>query len=326
MTLFTRAAVGALVLTALGACARSSTSVIDHSGIGTHPAGTLFARTMLTGRPYGVAVSATGAVYVTRLDADSLARFDLPDTAVHAGVTVGWIPTDVAFDPAGTTAFVANQWDETLGIVTTATNTQVAAVPLGTGDPFKVAVSLTGDRVYVGTNAGTVLVVNPVSRAIVSTIAVGADPIGLAFHPDGRHLYVSNHGSGSVSEIRTDSSGWLRTVPVGGIPQGLAVSLDGAELWIANELGYVSVVNRSTGAKTDSLPLTADGFGLAMTPDGKQIYVGMRTAGVVRVFDRATRAVVKDIATGGYPRRIAFSADGTWAVIANESGWVDFVR
>lgn len=320
-----RALAGALLLLALAACAKSPTSE-EPPAYGTHPAGTLFARTVLSGRPFGVAVGATGVVYVTRLDADSLARFDLPDTSLRAGVLVGAVPTDVAFGPTGATAFVANQASGSLGIVSTGTDTQIAAVPLGAGDPFKVLVSPSGDRVYVGTNAGVVVAVNPGTQAVVRTTPVGSDPNGLAFHPDGRHLYVSNYSSGSVSELLTDSASWLRSLQVGGTPQGIAVSRDGAELWVANGFGFVSVLDRFTGARTDSLPLTYDGFALAITPDGKQVYVGMRSAGMVRVYDRATRAVVKDIATGGVPRRIAFSADGTWAVIANEAGWVDFVR
>jgi hypothetical protein len=32
------------------------------------------------------------------------------------------------------------------------------------------------------------------------------------------------------------------------------------------------------------------------------------------------------IAAGGVPRRLAFTANGTTAVIANEAGWVDIVR
>ena len=210
-TPFPRAAVGALMLTALGACARDSTSPLNGTARRTHPAGTLYARTMLTGRPFGVAVSTAGTVYVTRLDADSLARFDLPDTTLRAGVRVGLVPTDVAFDPAGATAFVSNQFDGTLGIVSTSGNTQVATVSLGGGDPFKVAVAPGGSRVYVGTNVGTVVVVDPVARAVVRTVGVGLDPNGLAFHPDGRHLYASNHGSGSISELLSDSAGWLRT-------------------------------------------------------------------------------------------------------------------
>jgi hypothetical protein len=36
--------------------------------------------------------------------------------------------------------------------------------------------------------------------------------------------------------------------------------------------------------------------------------------------------VVNTISTGGTPRAMAFSARGETAIIANESGWVDFVQ
>jgi DNA-binding beta-propeller fold protein YncE len=43
------------------------------------------------------------------------------------------------------------------------------------------------------------------------------------------------------------------------------------------------------------------------------------------VLDRATLAVIRTF-TGGSPRRIAFNRAGTTAVIANEAGYVTFIK
>jgi hypothetical protein len=48
--------------------------------------------------------------------------------------------------------------------------------------------------------------------------------------------------------------------------------------------------------------------------------------GKVYVFDRLNRASLGEINTGGSARYIAFSPTGSQAVIANEMGWVNFVR
>jgi YVTN family beta-propeller protein len=48
--------------------------------------------------------------------------------------------------------------------------------------------------------------------------------------------------------------------------------------------------------------------------------------GEVVVVDRATRTVVQRIATGGVPRRIVFDQAGTLAVVANEQGYVTYIR
>ena len=48
--------------------------------------------------------------------------------------------------------------------------------------------------------------------------------------------------------------------------------------------------------------------------------------GEVLVVDRITRKIVGTIATGGRPRLIAFDKLGTMAAVADEAGWLDFVR
>ena len=37
-------------------------------------------------------------------------------------------------------------------------------------------------------------------------------------------------------------------------------------------------------------------------------------------------AIVNWVTTGGDPRKIGFSADGLTALVANQAGWVGFVR
>jgi hypothetical protein len=35
---------------------------------------------------------------------------------------------------------------------------------------------------------------------------------------------------------------------------------------------------------------------------------------------------MREIVTGGIPRRIAFTADGSVGIVTNEGGWIDFIR
>ena len=73
-------------------------------------------------------------------------------------------------------------------------------------------------------------------------------------------------------------------------------------------------------------PLGSGVFGLAITPDNTQIYVGQFFAAQVSVIDRSTLQIVNQIATTGGPRKIMFDRRGTTALITNEGGWVDFVK
>ena len=65
---------------------------------------------------------------------------------------------------------------------------------------------------------------------------------------------------------------------------------------------------------------------MAMTPDQSQLYVSLLSQGEIAVIERATRIVVQRIATGGTPRRIGFNQAGTIAVVANEGGYVTYIR
>ena len=46
---------------------------------------------------------------------------------------------------------------------------------------------------------------------------------------------------------------------------------------------------------------------------------------IFHVLDAGTLQFVTTVLTGGHPRAVAFSQDGSIAVSANEEGWVDFL-
>jgi YVTN family beta-propeller protein len=89
---------------------------------------------------------------------------------------------------------------------------------------------------------------------------------------------------------------------------------------------YVVVFNLGTGSPITSIPVGGNAWGMTITPDQKQLYVSLLFQGEVVVINRATRAVVRRIATGGIPRRIMFNQTGTVAVVPNESGFVTYIR
>jgi DNA-binding beta-propeller fold protein YncE len=288
----------------------------------THPSGTITATLRSDGRPFGVAVSRTGLVYCTLLDAKSLVRTTLQVDSL-ATVAVDQVPTDVAFSPDGSWAFVTNQWTHALGIVDARTNQQVHAIPVP-GDPYRVAVGPEGQRVYVTTNTGKLVLIDPAMRRIDRTVHLGGNLNGLALNADGTRIYVGDVG-GAVFEL--DSAGHvLRGFAMPGRPQGLALSQDGKELYAAGEDGDFIVLDLHDDAGIARVPLGAGGFGLAVTPDQSQVWVTAPSAGRVFVLDRASAAIRSNIDVGGAPRRLAFDQSGALAVIADEAGAIRFVR
>jgi YVTN family beta-propeller protein len=288
----------------------------------THPQGTIAATRRANRRPFGIAVSRTGIVYCTLLDAASLIRTTLGADSLTT-VAVGRVPTDVAFSPAGTWAYVTNQWEQTVGIVDARTAKQVHTIPV-TGDPYRVAVGPEGQQVYATTNAGNLVLIDAEMRRVVRTVELGGNLNGLVIRADGARVYVGDVG-GTIYEL--DAAGdVLRRFAMPGRPQGLDLSADGRELYAAGEDGDFIVLDLETGAEVARVALGAGGFGLAVTPDQSQVWVTAPAAGRVFVLGRTSRTIRSTIDVGGIPRRLAFDWSGALVAIADEAGTIRFVR
>jgi YVTN family beta-propeller protein len=290
-----------------------------------HPAGSVSATLALTSRPYGVAISGSGVALVAQLDLGVVSRIDVATGSVGQQIAVGYTPSHVAFNPSGTTAYVANQGSRDVSVVDVATNRMTASIPVAS-DAWNVIVSADGAWLYATTDSGLLYVIDTSNNAIVATVTLRAfDALrGLALAPDGRVLYVAGRNSGTIYAFDTQSRRVTRTFDVGGTPQRMAVSPDGAELYVANEVSGLEVVTLATGVLR-IFPL-GGGYGLAMSPDAVQLYMTVPGSGLLQIFDRATLRLVKSVQLGGRPRVVAFTPAGDVALVTNEAGWVTFVR
>ncbi len=287
------------------------------------PTGTDVTRTPLDNRPYGIAVSAGGAVYATRPDAGAVARATLPGTTFTAAIPVGQNPTDVAFDPIGIRAYVTNQLSGSVSVIDVAANTTVDEITVP-GPPLRVLVAPNGGRLYVTTGSGSLFVFDLPSKALYAEYVLGAASNGLAFHPTGFLLYGTTY-AGLVFEINTVTDS-ARALLTSGTLQDIAVSRDGAFLYIAKQDGELEIRSAPTGALATTLPAASNVFGLKLTPDGTQLYTTTIGASRVRVIDRLTRTIVRDIAGPTDPRRIAFDRYGRTAIVTDQNGDVFFIR
>jgi len=292
-----------------------------------HPVGEIFATSNVGARPYGVAISASGAIYVARLDAATLSRGQLPASLLTTGAAVGSIPSHVVFNPAGTRAYVSNQGSANVSVVDVATDRQTALIPLPT-DAWNVLVSPDGARLYATTNQGVLAIINTSTNAIITSLTLqqGDALRGIALDAPRNNLYVAGRNSGTIYVVDTRSNTLVRSIPVGGTPQRMAVSPNGAELYVANEARGLDIITLGTGA-VRTIALGGGGYGLALTADAAQLYVTVPSAGLVRIIARETGAIVNTLAIGGTPRNVAFSSSGQHAVISAETaGTVTFVR
>jgi YVTN family beta-propeller protein len=122
-----------------------------------------------------------------------------------------------------------------------------------------------------------------------------ADASGIEITPDGKRAYAMDRG-GHVVVIDTATNALAATIAVGGQNEGIVISPDGKHAYLADfTSNRVFVLDLMTNTVKAGIPLNVQGpghvFGLAITPDGTQVYV-TSTGGHVSVIDAATNRQV----------------------------------
>ncbi len=291
----------------------------------THPSA-LIIDSVTTPAAYGIAVREDGLTYFTELFNGGVGITSTQTRTVDGFIPTGNIPTGVAFSPDGGTAYVTNQSSQNVGVINVSTAQQVATIFTPAGSPLVVRVSPDGSRLFIATGSTTVYIVDTQTLQIIGSVQVGFAPNAFAINPDARLAYASASAGGSVTEFDMFTGNVLRTFNVGGTPQDMAVTRDGSRLYVATEAGFLQEINLQTGQLASTMQLDGGAFGIGVTPDDVQAYVGIPSVGEVQIFNLQSRKLAQTLTVGGNPRRIAFSQLGHIGAIANLSGYVTFVR
>ncbi len=285
----------------------------------------VIARTNLPGRPQAAAIFGSIA-YVSQLDMSRVSRANLPSRQFASNVTVGSIPDGLAFNSTGSRLYVANQYSNSVSVVNVATNAVIDSIAVGSR-PFEVIVAPGDSILYVG-GIDAVRGVRLSTKAIIASFPIPDAGNGVAIARDSL-LYVSTHNGGTVVEFNLRTRAVARTFAVGGTPQKLVVSPDGNTLYIANEAGYVQFWDLDSGLQIGSnLALPAAGYGLARRASNGLLYATSAYfgGGYIYVIDPVSRTLLHSAIVGGGTRHVVFTADGSIGIVANEGGWVDFLR
>jgi YVTN family beta-propeller protein len=89
----------------------------------------------------------------------------------------------------------------------------------------------------------------------------------------------------------------------------------------SSSFNSVTVIDTATNTPVTTIPVGSGPYGVAVTPDGKYVYVAYHDSfpANVSVIDTATNTVVATIGAGSHPFGVAISPDGKTAYVANES-------
>lgn len=171
-------------------------------------------------------------------------------------------------------------------------------------------------------------------------LSVGTEAHGAPSHARVPYFaYVTNEIGGDLSIIDGRTLEVVATVPLGRRPRGIAASPDGRELYIALS---GSPIEGPPGARHAEPPpdKSADGIGvfdvasrtlsrvirgvsdpekLAVSRDGRRLYVASEDTGKAIVLDVASGQTLASIPVGGEPEGVRVTPNGRFVYVTSES-------
>jgi YVTN family beta-propeller protein len=208
-------------------------------------------------------------------------------------------------------------------VVRVATEDETIASVALTGDPYGAAVTPDGRRVFVTRTAAAMLtaIATDTFATIGSQvhITVGAAPRGVAVTSDGRYAFVANFDDNTVSRITVASLQVTDTINVGNGPWGVAAFWDehaGHRAYVTNHLDNSVTVITTEG--TTTITDVGDGpVGVALTPDGRWLYVANHNEHTVAVIRTSDHSLFDVINVGNGPWGVAMGLQGRSVFVTN---------
>ena len=263
-------------------------------------------------------------------------------TVLRAGVS----PTGLVVSPDGRTVYLANSADS-ITPVSAATGKAGKAIAISGGYPGgfsagELAITPDGQTLFANVTDEESGATLPIARVDLRTgqetgqIRVPGGVSWFVLSPDGRTLYVVG-GSGVMFAVDAATGRAERRIPVPASLLGfpMVVSPDGGTLYTANSGddpaggGTVTPVNLRTGAVGRPVSVGWDPVSLAITPDGRTLYVavdgmngpiGQVAPNRIKVIDTAAGRVRASIPWKVPPLQLAMAPGGATVWVMSDIG------
>jgi YVTN family beta-propeller protein len=228
------------------------------------------------------------------------------------------------------TLLVANRSGGSVSLIDLPTRTEIARVPIGPVIPHELAASpdgrwaVTGEY-GTGNNPGRHLVVIDVAAAaIVSRIDLGPEsrPHSVQFLADSRHVVATLEQSDSLALVDINAGEVVRTWPTGGRDGHMVrLSPDDDRAYVASRggSGTLSVIWLNEDRPPVVIPTGQGAEGIAVSPDGAEIWVANRGDESISIVDANTLQVSATI-EGPATNRIEFLPEGHAVIPGSTSG------
>jgi DNA-binding beta-propeller fold protein YncE len=218
----------------------------------------------------------------------------------------------MAFTPDGKTLYVVNPGgvprypDDTVTPIRTATDTKLAPIKLPHYDasyPYVIAVTPNGRTAYVvegvqegKPNANSVIPIRLRTHTALAPIPIEASGLadGLVIAPDGRTAYVLSSRAVTPIDTATNRAGPAINLPAtAGYAYYVAMAPNGKTIYVLTPRGVIPIRTASrTALPMIKVPKLANSTELAITPDGRTIYVGAAISRIYKFRGRKFRQYV----------------------------------
>lgn len=233
------------------------------------------------------------------------------------------------------TLVVANKSGDSVSFIDLDRGREAARVAVGRA-PHELAVSPDGRTVLVGEygpeddHGRTVAILDLATASLVGRIDVGPDsrPHSIAFLPGGDRAVVTLQDQDTLALLDLESRTVARTLPTGGRESHMVrLSPDGRRAYVTSRLGEgtLSILDLEGESPTRVIETGAGAEGLAVTPDGREVWVLDREAGTISIVDTDRAVVVERIPSRMQSNRIAISSAGE-AILTNGTSGQAFVQ
>ncbi len=194
-----------------------------------------------------------------------------------------------------------------LALVTMSMSCNSAGPPAATsqaGQAPAAGAPVTGPRAYVTNEvSGDVTVIDLVSQSVVATIPLGKRPRGIQLSPDRTKFYVALSGS-----------------PIAG------PGVDESKLPPADKgADGIGVFDLKQGKLVTVLHSGSDPETVAVSHDGKQLFIANEDTAQLTVIDPADGRVLETIKVGGEPEGTGITPDGKRVYVTSEDDGAVFV-
>jgi YVTN family beta-propeller protein len=246
------------------------------------------------------------------------------------------VPHGVAIAPDGRRIYVTDESLSTLDVVDARTLKVTARIKLS-GRPNNLDVARDGSHVYVGIAEapGAVDVIDTAALANVKSISVSGAVHNVYVTPDGRFAVSGSIPGATITVIDTASNAvaWTLKMDAGIRPMVFTKNADGSTkeiiLQLSNFHGF-AVVDFATRKETRRVTLPdppgqeketqgiqgAPAHGLAITQDGRTLWVTSKYYGYVAAYSLPDCKLLKVVPVGSHPEWLTIPPDGRSLYVA----------